>query len=354
MAFIIIGGAVNSLKHSFVSWMDAWLRGELVISHSSVERNLVDTAFDLGLADRLKQIEGVRLVWPWRAMPIEWQGQHILLEAYHESGIGSIHFDIEQGSEQQAWNGLLGGDSVVISTNLSSRYGVNQGDEITLATNSGSHSFRIAAVVTDYNSEAGSIIVSFKDLERYWGDARANYFQLFLTPGASSDQVKASILSSLGNEYPLTVQKASEIKRDSLKLISKLFSLFEGLQSVALIIAILTVLNTLSISALQRVREISLVRMLGLSRREVRKSLLAEGWALGLLSWIIALPFGMLISYLAVRASSLQTGFQPDFLLPWEAGLLSLLSAVALASVAALFVDYRVARISIVSGIRYD
>jgi len=354
MAFIIIGGAVNSLKHSFVNWMDAWLRGELVVAHGTVERNLADTAFDLELADRLERIQGVRLVWPWRAMPIEWQGQNILLEAYHESGSGSVHFDLEQGDEEQAWRGLLEGDSIVISTNLSSRYGVNLGDTITLDTNQGARNFRVGAVVTDYNSEAGSIIVGFRDLKRYWGDARANYFQLFLTSGSSPDQVKADILSSLGSKYPLTVQNAADMKRDSLRLISKLFSLFEALQSVALVIATLTVLNTLSISALQRVREVSLVRMLGLRRRDVRKSMLAEGWGLGLLSWVIALPFGLLLSYFAVRASSLQTGFQPDFRLPWEASLLSLLAAVALASFAALFVDRWLAKMSIVSGIRYE
>src|SRR5690606_37096407 len=74
------------------------------------------------------------------------------------------------------------------------------------------------------------------------------------------------------------------------------FSLFDVLGLIGLVVAALGVINTMLMNVLERTRELGGLRSLGMSRRQVRRMILAEATAMGFIGAIFGVAFGAVLS----------------------------------------------------------
>lgn len=92
----------------------------------------------------------------------------------------------------------------------------------------------------------------------------------------------------------------TEYVGDTLSEISKVFSLFRailaGFGMIALIVAALGTFNTLTISLMERTREVGLFKSLGMKNRDIYKLFLAEAMVIGLLGGLLGLLLGLAMS----------------------------------------------------------
>ena len=135
--------------------------------------------------------------------------------------VASFAFTTGQGEPEQLLDRLAAGDAVFISSVLSEKYGLEQGDTIRLETRRGAQNFEIAAVVVDFYNRGFVIQGSWKDMRRYFGLNDASAFLLRLQSGYSPEEVMDRIDYLYGKRRHLTVESNRALKTRALSLLEQ-------------------------------------------------------------------------------------------------------------------------------------
>ena len=153
------------------------------------------------------------------------------------------------------------------------------------------------------------------------------------------DKVK----SALSGYSAVSVKGGLAEKQQWDRTIDSLLMIILGLLAVAVAIALIGVANTLSLSVLERRRESATLRAIGMTRKQIRRSLAVESGLIALGSSLSGMVLGLLFGWAAAYEifSSLGTVAFP---IPWSIGLVILLVALVAAVLASVLPARRVNR----------
>jgi putative ABC transport system permease protein len=336
------------------TWIERYIGGDVYV-HSSLNMRA-------DLARRLAEVEGVSAVTPIRYLDVKRvtpDGKDELLalmavDPLSYRDVTSFVFSGEQGDPAALANRLADGDAVFVSSVLAEKYGLRQGDTVRLATRRGTHDFEIAAVVVDFYNQGMVIQASWKDLRRYFGLNDVSAFLLKVGTGQSPREVRDRIDQLYSRSNHITVESNEAIRSRALGLIRQTTSLFDVMSIITMIVAALGVINTLTMNVVERTREIGMLRGLGMTRRQVAKMILAEAGMMGLVGGAFGLAFGILMSRTVLGSINRMSGFKLDFILPAQGVIVSLVIALVISQVAALWPAQRAARVRIIEAIQFE
>jgi hypothetical protein len=80
--------------------------------------------------------------------------------------------------------------------------------------------------------------------------------------------------------------------------LGRIFGLFDALAAVAVLIAALGIVNTLTMNVIERVREIGILRAAGMTRGQVWRSVVVEAGVLGLAGALLGIALGLVVGAL--------------------------------------------------------
>ena len=152
---------------------------------------------------------------------------------------------------------------------------------------------------------------------RYWDEPPATSLTVYLRDGADPDTVREEILAQFGEEYRVLIFTNSSIRKEVLRIFDSTFAITYALEVIAIFVAILGVASTLLTLILERRRELSILRLVGADRRQVRRMVLIEAGMIGVVSQAIGLLIGLLLSLLLIYVINVQSfGWTIQFHLP--------------------------------------
>ncbi|MGW6787059.1 ABC transporter permease [Streptomyces sp. NPDC054987] len=191
-----------------------------------------------------------------------------------------------------------GDGSMSVGSLYATEHGIKLGDEMTVAFTGGKTvKLKVAAITSDEgNLDKGMAYISTET-------ARANVpadrmplpFMLLATAkdGQSDAAAYKSVKAALA-EYPQYVVRNQADYKQALKdQVGQLLNMVYGLLGLAIIVAVLGVVNTLALSVVERTREIGLMRAIGLSRRQLRRMIRLESVVIALFGALLGLGLGM-------------------------------------------------------------
>jgi putative ABC transport system permease protein len=109
------------------------------------------------------------------------------------------------------------------------------------------------------------------------------------------DSVGRSLHAELRDDYPnLKVLTLDEFRAQQQEQVDQFLAVLVAILALSLIIAILGIINTLALSVFERTRELGLLRVVGMSRRQVRRMVRWESVVIALLGGAIGLALGVL------------------------------------------------------------
>jgi len=336
------------------SWIQKYIGGDVYV-HSSLNMRA-------DLERRLAAVEGVEAVTPIRYLDVrrilpEGGDERLAFMAVDPASyltVTSFVFSGEQGDPDELANRLAEGDTVFVSSVLSEKYGLGAGDTIRLATRRGDRDFQIAAVVVDFYNQGLVIQGSWKDLRRYFNISDVSTFLLKAEPGQSPQQVRERIDAIYGRRQHITTESNDVIRSRALGLITQTTSLFDVMSIITMIVAALGVINTLTMNVVERTREIGMLRSLGMTRRQIARMILAEAGMMGVVGGVLGLLFGVLMARTVLGSMNRMAGLRLQFTLPLEGVIISLIIALIISQVAALWPARRAARIRIIEAIQFE
>ena len=262
---------------------------------------------------------------------------------------------IEDANVNEIREKLSRGEGALISRNFSARWKYRVGDQIHLDAPIGSLSLPVVGIVEDYRSEKGSIFIDRALYRKYWRDDAVDFVNVNLKPGEDATKVKHEIEQlTAGTDHALVYTNA-DFKKWIGSLVDQFFLLNYMQLVVAVIVAVVGIVNTLIISVMDRRREFAIVRAIGGYRSQVRKMVLLEALAISIVGVVVgALAAIFNIQFMSRTVSTVLAGYDVPFYFPWALVLVAL-PAVASVSLLAAWIPARHAmQIPVIEAIGYE
>ncbi len=174
---------------------------------------------------------------------------------------------------------------------------------------------------------------------------------VFLTaaPGVDRTALKQALDATVKDLPTVNVGDQAQFAAQQRRPIDQVLYIVYALLGLAIVIAVLGIVNTLALSVIERVREIGLLRAVGLSRRQLRTMLRLESVAIAVLGAVLGIGLGLVFA-VALQHSLVDQGI--DVLaIPWGQLALFVLVAAAVGVLAALWPGRRAARVDILRAI---
>jgi putative ABC transport system permease protein len=302
LAFVMVMATYSvSIRASFSRWIDFSINPDLFVSASE---NITVRTFQLppSVGEELKRIPGVRQVDFLRMLDIEYGGGMPLLESIEiDQWVRRCTPLMEEGRVKDLVPGMLDQNGLLVSNNFARIHGVGKGSRIFLDTPTGRHEFMIVGVQVDYSSDRGSILMDRKVYTRLWKDDRVDIFDLMLERGQDPERVRAEIQRHFAGSRNVFILTNKDMRSEISRLTDQFLSLQYVQLLVAVLVAVLGIVNSLMVSITERKREIGIVRGLGGERSQVRKAILLEAVCIGLVAVVLGIVCGTVLGYYSVE-----------------------------------------------------
>jgi len=355
---MVIGlGSINTSFHEdILGWVESAIGGDLYVRSPIGMRPQ--------FAARLRSVPGVGALTPLTFTNVrlvdQSQGdqadtlQFVALEPETYTQVAAFQFAAGQGNKEEMIARLAQGDSVFISTVVAEKYNLRQGDTVRLETARGVREFTVAGVIIDFSGQGYVLNGSRRDLKRYFGMTRVHTFMIKLSPGADLETVRQEIVDRYGERYHLRVESGAEFKQRVINLMNQSFALMNVLTAIAVIVSALGVVNTLLMNVMERVRELGMLRSLGMTRRQIIRMILAESGTMGLIGGTFGLAFGFFLSQVFVEGMNSTGGYELNWFFPTRPMVYGAIIALLVSQVAALYPAWRAAQVNIVAAIQQE
>ncbi len=242
---------------------------------------------------------------------------------------------------------------VWISEAAQDLFGWRPGMTIRLPLSGVERSFRVAGIWRDYARQNGAVLIDLALYQQLSGDQIITDATLWLAPGARAEDVASVLRQRLGETLEITA--ASEIRASSLALFDRTFAITYALEACAVLTGLFGIAASFAAGASARRREFGMLRHIGLTRREIGRTLACEGALTAALGVIGGLGAGALIGVLLVRVINRQSfHWSMDFSVPWLSIAAFAFAMIASAAVAARFAGAQAMRDSALRAVRED
>jgi putative ABC transport system permease protein len=161
-------------------------------------------------------------------------------------------------------------------------------------------------------------------------------------PGTNLTALRSQLVSATDPYVVVQVQTREQFKGTQAKQIDSLLAVLYGLLALAIVIAILGIINTLALSVVERRREIGMLRAVGMVRGQVRRTIYLESALIALFGAIVGVALGLVFGSLFVR--TLRGDGLDHIDVPWGQAVLFLVISGIVGVLAALWPAFRAAR----------
>ncbi|MFI6206035.1 ABC transporter permease [Streptomyces sp. NPDC051041] len=198
----------------------------------------------------------------------------------------------------------------------------------------------------------GGIYFGLGTLERYAPGGQESALYVNAAPGTSDDELRAGLERALAPYPQVQVRDLADYKELVHDQIAVLLRLVYALLGLAIVIAVLGVVNTLALSVVERTREIGLLRAIGLARRQLRRMIRLESVVIAVFGAVLGLALGLLWGVCAQQVLALQG--MTAFAVPWGTVVAVVAGSVVVGVVAALLPASRASRMNVLAAVAHE
>lgn len=248
--------------------------------------------------------------------------------------------------------GPLALDHTVVGTALAERLGLTAGDQVRLATDQGPRLLTVRATTVEYTAGGQVAYLSWEGAEAALGAGAPHALMVVARPGAREGLQRA--LAALCAREGLMLQSNAELQGAVDGMVGGVVGLLWAALLLVFAVAAVGVANTLTTTVVEQTRALGMLRAVGMTRAQVGRSVAAQALGLALLGALPGAAAGLGLGGLLQIAVRPIRGYSIPFQV--HPGLLAgcVLTALAVALLAALLPGRRAARLTVPEALRYE
>lgn len=311
---------VGSFRQTVVTWVDETMGADLYARPGTPPRSRNAPTFSEETLDILRSHPAVLSLDGHSSLDLPHEGRLVKL----------VTVDFNQRMRDTRMAFKTAGDAakilqtarekgqVLVSESFALRFGVREGGVLKLTTPRGSREFGIAAQFYDYSSDGGTVMMDRDDFEKWFGSSRPTHLAVHLKPGSDPEKTRAEMLRMLEGRSLVSLFTNSGLRAEILRIFDSTFAITWALEIIAVLVAMAGVAATMLTLVLERQDEIRLLRIAGADAGQVRRTIVIESGLLGLVSQVLGLAVGVLLSLVLIWVINPQSfGWSIRFHAPW-------------------------------------
>ena len=344
---VALGWSAQAARASAFAWLQDVVPGDEVVS------SIRPIGPDEGVQDALAAVPGVAHVTPIASFDMAYKGIRIDAAAIVGADfLADGRLTVLQGDRAAALDALDAGGAAILPTGLARTLGLGVGDAMNVPIDS-EHTLVLTVAAIVERSMPGTsgeaILVGWKDATSSLGVLGADAFAVRFAPGAA-EQARP-LLAETARTYALEANPIESIQGAVADALARVFGVFDALAIVAVIVAALGIVNTLTMGVVERIREIGVLRAIGMSRRQVMRMVVVEATILGIVGVVLGALAGIGAGAMLLQLGG---GFGHIGGLPWLSIGIAAVLGLVLPTIAAIYPARMASRVSIVEALHFD
>ncbi len=330
----------GSLQKSIDKMASAAIRADYIVSMANGNTLSPD------VEEKLRATDGVTALSPLRNAPARIGGTTEYLTGVTPA-IGELtDLKVEDGTF------AVGGTKVVVDRDTAKDHGWKAGSAFTAAYEDGEKQKLTVAGVYEGNELIRGIMLDASVLAPHQEDP-TDMQVMVKTSGGASDAAKDRLEKALGSNPAIKVQSKQDLSDEIAQMFTLMLNMLYGLLAMAVIVAVLGVINTLAMSVFERSQEIGMLRAIGLDRRAVKRMVRLESLVISLFGGVLGIGLGVFFGWAAGELLGTRMATY-ELVLPWDRMALFLLLAAGVGVLAALWPARRAARLNMLAAIKSE
>jgi putative ABC transport system permease protein len=345
-----IAVTAESVKSSTVDAINQSVTGQYVVTTESFG----PTALPQSMAAELDAVTGVRVAAGVSATFANINDSGKIILAVDPDAISEvIDFDDVDGSFAS-----LGVGEIAASEKLAEDKQLKIGDPVQLVfLQGGTTTLTLGSIYkTEFPIQGPGWIISTDQFNTLVPPSQQTFLSIYIklddTSAAGVDAALPGLEAVTDTVPGAKLQNLEEYKKAQTDQVNQFLQIVYVLLALALIIAIVGVVNTLLLSVYERTRELGLLRAVGMSRRQVRSTIRLESVIISLMGTLIGLVIGIIFGWALVTALA-DEGIT-SFAIPWSQLFVIVIIAIFAGVGAALYPARRAARLDVLRAISSD
>ena len=293
---VSLGGMARASFISIKHWLDVSLNPDLFVT-TSPSLTSHSFLFPGSIGEGLRDIPGIAEVQAVRSTRVSVRGVPVMLISGPVASLRKWARSRNQdhlvaGDDEEAFADTAAGRGVIISENFASLRGFKLGESVDIPSPAGLLRMKTLGITRDYSDQQGTILIDRSVWMRNWNDNRVNVYRIYLQPGANEDEVRTAILQKFGNEQRMFVLRNKDVRDYVLRLTNQWFGITYVQIAVAVLVAILGIVNALTVSISDRRRELGVLQAVGGLRSQIRHTIWLEAVSIGVIGLVLGLALG--------------------------------------------------------------
>ncbi len=331
----------NSLQSAIDKMASSAIRADYVVSMAN------GNSLSPDVEKKLRAAGGVTALSPLREAPARIDGDTEYVTGVNGATIGRLtDLTVDSGSFH------VDGTRIVVDDDTAKDHGWKVGSRIRAGFEDDSKQTLTVAGVYQGNEMIRGIMVDNATLAPHVDDV-SDMQVMVSTSGGASDGAKDRLEKALGDNPGIQVQDKKDISDGIAQMFTLMLNMLYGLLAMAVIVAVLGVVNTLAMSVFERSQEIGMLRAIGLDRRGIKRMVRLESLVISLFGGVLGIGLGVFFGWAAGEVFSTKMATY-ELVLPWGRMGIFLLLAGLVGILAALWPARRAARLNMLTAIKTE
>jgi putative ABC transport system permease protein len=351
----LVGGmsvASASMTESFDRQIDKTLGADFVVQNTNF------TPFPREVTDAVRGTEGVGLVVRATFTPVAVRlpdGDRVTTTAAgYDPRLDEVaNITYARGDTAAA----LADGRLAMDVDFARDHGVRVGTVLPVEFQGGRTARLTVGALTDQDAAegfgtTGGIYFGRGTVERYAPGGQDAAVYVNAAPGTDAGDLRPALERTLDPYPQVQVRDLADYKQLVRDQIAVLLYLVYALLGLAIIIAVLGVVNTLALSVVERTREIGLLRAIGLGRRQLRRMIRLESVVIAVFGAVLGLALGLVWGVCTQQVLALQG--MTALAIPWGTIVAVVVGSAVIGVVAALLPALRASRMNVLAAIAHE
>ena len=283
---VSMGVFASSLKASFGDVISDQTNADLYLSSSSAQ----GPGFSPSVIAAVQAVDGVDKVSAGGWGQARFDNGETSYSAIDPATAEEVmNLEVSQGSLTD-----LGNDGVMVSKKIATAKGWKLGDVIPAEfAVSGKHQLHVVAIYDGKGWISDNFVISLEEQNAFAGAQLVASGLVTLAAGADKADVQKAISAALADHPDAKVLDQKGFEKEASGFIGKLLTFVTVMLLLAVLIALLGIVNTLALSVFERTRELGLLRAVGMTRAQVRAMVRWESVVISLIGAVSGAALGI-------------------------------------------------------------
>ncbi|MGH3674333.1 MAG: FtsX-like permease family protein, partial [Mycobacterium sp.] len=283
---VVITGTNNDMIRSArgifasVADVDVWVSANPPDSYPT-------DALPQGLTEKVAAVPGVARVTEGANGFAVVGGTRVMLAGFSAGTNDSLFHALDE----RVRNEVLAGRGVVLTQNLGKILDVRVGDRLSLQTPHGPRETTVLALVPYFSTVIGTVGMDLDQMRAWFDRPAATTLQIAAAPGVDPDRLMADVRRVV--PAPTYVYDGRTALAGVEAPLHQSMFIANAVWIIVVLVGAVALFNTLTLSVLERRREIGVMRAMGSSRRFTLQMVLAEAAGIGIIGGVLGLLFGL-------------------------------------------------------------